>query len=148
MDKVVRADWQRLVNGIEGPQAYDMFAELWCAYKGGDVTRTCKEAVALLVALCPELTATRGQVVMLNAPDGDTNPWPHWWAVTASGEIVDPTASQFPSRLEYRPFDESLGSPTGKCPNCGGLCRGGRYLCSDTCEHEYLAYLNGSASDW
>ena len=32
--------------------------------------------------------------------------------------------------------------PTGKCPNCGGYCYEGATLCSDRCEHEYMAYLN------
>jgi hypothetical protein len=85
---------------------------------------------------------------MTAAPDGDTRPWPHWWAVTEDGQVIDPTADQFPSPLEYHPADESRGGPTGRCPNCGGLCYEHRYLCSDACDREYAAYLNDSVKDW
>jgi hypothetical protein len=127
----------------QGAARYDAFRALWESWCHGDVLQTCREAVNVLAVLCPEVTPTRGQVVMLDPPDGDTRPWPHWWAVAPDGSIVDPTASQFPSDLEYRPLDEAKGEPTGRCPNCGGLCHGHRYLCSDTCEIEFAACLNG-----
>jgi len=72
----------------------------------------------------------------------------HWWCVTVDdGTIVDPTAAQFPSKGQgiYEEVDESKPEtiPTGKCPNCGGWCYEGRYICSDKCATEYEAYLNG-----
>ncbi len=145
--KAARATWDTWSAGLEGDARYDAFADLWSVKCAGDVTTTCREAVATLVALCPELKAIRGQVVMKDSPDGDTRPWPHWWAVTADGVVVDPTAAQFPSQLEYRPHDESKGPPTGKCPNCGGLCHNHNYCCSDKCEREYVAYVNGEVKD-
>jgi len=136
--------FRRKLDGLEGAARHEAFETLWWSWCRGDTLQTCHEAVKTLVALCDDLKPIRGQVVMKAAPDGDVRPWPHWWAVTLEGQVVDPTADQFPSALEYRPHDESLGDPTGRCPNCGGLCHDHRYLCSDACERDYAAYLNES----
>ena len=71
----------------------------------------------------------------------------HWWLLTSSGDIIDPTASQFPSGGigYYEPWDEDAEEPTGMCPNCGGYCYGWRSLCSEECERSYLAYLNSNS---
>lgn len=136
------ANW---IASDDPEERYREFAALWRVHCGGDVTQTCQEATATMVKLCPELQRVRGTVKMVGALDGDTRPWPHWWCVTEDGSIVDPTRSQFPCpELEYEPLDEARGEPTGKCPNCGGLCYEGRYLCSTKCEREYLAYIQGS----
>ena len=136
------------LEGLAGPERYGAFRALWRSWCFGDVTQSCQDAVAVLVILCPELTAVRGTVVMTDPPDGDRRPWTHWWAVTGFGDIVDPTAEQFPSPIEYTPVDESKGDPTGRCPNCAGLCYESRYLCSDKCEREYTAYLDNSVKGW
>lgn len=62
--------------------------------------------------------------------------WPHGWLLTPSGEVVDPTRWQFPGLIKYE-MDDPDDPVTGKCPNCGGRCRRGRYLCSETCEQEF-----------
>jgi len=71
---------------------------------------------------------------------------PHWWLKTKDGLIVDPTAEQFSGPklyYFYEEWDESQPEPTGKCPNCGGYCYDGLYVCSDKCEKEYSDYING-----
>jgi len=81
--------WLAWTDGLKGRAAYDAFTDLWRAHMGGNVTQTCLEATAVLVALCPELERVRGQVRMTDPPDGDTRLWPHWWCVTGEGEVVD-----------------------------------------------------------
>jgi len=128
---------------------------LQIARTGGE--QMCKEVTEALVALFPEeLAQVRGHVI-LNNPDldpFDRKEWPHWWCVTkapadATGplpEIIDLTADQFPRPFTYRALDESLGEPTGRCPNCGGLCYDHSYLCSEKCEREYVVYVEGSGA--
>jgi len=67
----------------------------------------------------------------------------HWWLVTESGVIVDPTAVQFPSQGcgVYHPWTEGEEEPSGKCPNCGGYVYGGGTVCSDVCARQYERYL-------
>lgn len=105
----------------------------------------CKEATLEMAYKFPELKRVRG-LASVEEPFG-LNPTrtPHWWLTDLTGTIIDPTAHQYPTKiLSYEEADESLGPPTGRCPNCGGLCYGGRYLCSDKCDHDYMAYLNKS----
>ncbi len=123
---------------------YHRFIEGWAKQHNGNVLQTCEKATERMVEAFPELKRVRGTVVMRAAPDGDTRPWPHWWCIDGDGTIVDPTASQFPSELDYTEADESTGGPTGKCTNCGGLCYEHRTpCCSDKCERDYAAYING-----
>lgn len=89
----------------------------------------------------PELTKVRGWVEAIHQIQGyDLHP--HWWLVDPIGNIVDPTATQFSVIFNYRPRDESVPCPTGKCPNCGMMCYNGDSVCSDRCRREYTAYLN------
>ena len=66
----------------------------------------------------------------------------HWWLVDEDGEVVDPTAKQFPSNGAgtYVEWDESQQEPSGLCPNCGGLCYNGDQVCSENCGIEYAAF--------
>ena len=102
----------------------------------------CAEATQEMVDLFPELTRVRG-LASVEEPMGlPPTQTPHWWCVTDRGNIIDPTAHQYPTQiLSYEEADESKGPPTGKCLNCGGLCYGG-HLCSEKCDKEYLEYLN------
>lgn len=74
----------------------------------------CKEFSEALCAEDPSLTLVRGYYYC--------HIWdrqePHWWTVNAEGEIIDPTAKQFPSKGtgEYIPFDG-----TYTCENCGKI---------------------------
>ena len=138
--EVARDLWASFVEDLdEGWDRYFAFFGLWEYANQGDTCTTCREATRLLVEFCPELTRVRGHVKMVGAPDDDERPWSHWWCVTSSGEVVDPTRSQFPCRdLVYVPIDESRGEPTGKCPNCGGVCYEHRFTCCDECEREFV----------
>jgi hypothetical protein len=108
----------------------------------------CEEATKRMVKAFPELTRVRG-LAHVEEPFGlPPTRTPHWWLKTKSGEVVDPTAHQYPTRiLKYEESDETQGPPTGKCPNCGGLCYNGDSICSKKCEREYIAYLN-SPETW
>ena len=83
----------------------------------------------------------------------------HWWLVSPEGEIIDPTADQFPSLGggEYRPIDESNPDQlvrVGKCMDCGGPVydtlanadagNSRPTFCSDKCRRASEAYLNGT----
>ena len=65
----------------------------------------------------------------------------HWWLVDVHGEIIDPTAGQFPSKGNgrYEPWDDSQEEPTGRCMGCGGYCYGGDSVCSPACEVDVMS---------
>lgn len=66
----------------------------------------------------------------------------HWWLETKDGEIIDPTAIQFPSKGQclYTPWDESQPEPTGKCPNCGEYTFNNEYV-HEECRTAFMASL-------
>lgn len=99
----------------------------------------CVQATERMAKEFPELTRIRGHYYC--PVWGERT---HWWMITKTGEIVDPTSSQFPSKGSghYEPWDENQKEPTGKCPNCGSYCYDGKQTCSDSCYDEYLNYLN------
>lgn len=105
----------------------------------------CETITKRMMEEFPELIRVRGHVILLFRPDCD--PYSHWWLKTATGEVVDPTRSQFPGKIVYDEWDESEPEPIGKCLNCGGYCYAdsdysNKDLCSTKCEKEYMAYLN------
>jgi len=103
----------------------------------------CAEATEKMVSDFPELKRVRGLADVKEPHDLPPTRTPHWWCVTSDGNVVDPTAHQYPTHIiKYSEADEDKGPPTGKCPNCGDLSYGGEYLCSDKCNTEYMAYLN------
>ncbi len=103
----------------------------------------CAEATKKMIEVFPELKRVRGLASVREPHDMPPTRTPHWWCVDPQGNIVDPTAHQYPTEIiSYEEADETKGPPTGKCPNCGGLCYNGDYLCSDKCSKEYLDYLN------
>jgi hypothetical protein len=100
----------------------------------------CDEATARMVAAFPELKRVRGHYHCILWGERA-----HWWCVSPEGDIVDPTARQFPSRGgHYEPWQEGEPEPTGMCPECGGLCYEGASVCSDECGRAYTAYLNSA----
>jgi hypothetical protein len=120
--------------------------DLWIAmHVLGDVTGQCEMWVQRMHEAFHELTPVRGHVHPVDMPTSPGKPQgsPHWWLTTTGGEVVDPTQRQFPWPLIYDEWDETVAEPTGQCPNCGGYCYEGRYLCSDTCERSYTAYCYG-----
>ena len=100
----------------------------------------CAEATEAMVRAFPELRRASG---FYHCPViGERT---HWWCVDPDGGVVDPTAKQFPSngQFEYQELVQGRDPiPSGKCPNCGGWCYDGAYLCSDACHAEYAAYCS------
>jgi len=105
----------------------------------GDGYGACREVTAAMADAFPELTRIRGHYYC--PLWGERS---HWWLIDASGNIVDPTVAQFPSKGtgEYVPWEEGAPEPTGKCPNCGGLCFNGDFCCSDNCHRAYVAFCS------
>lgn len=70
----------------------------------------------------------------------------HFWLRTDQGEIIDPTAKQFPSggMGKYEEIIDSKLIPTGVCPNCGQETYEERYFCSESCNMSYATYIMGS----
>lgn len=101
-------------------------------------TGRCAEVTLEMQAAFPELTRVRGHYYCPFWGERE-----HWWLVDEEGQVVDPTAAQFPSRGvgHYEPWDESRPEPTGMCPECGEYCYEGRTFCCDVHERRYMAYL-------
>lgn len=99
----------------------------------------CAEVTTAMAMMFPELTRVRGHYYC---------PWwgerAHWWLATPEGEIVDPTAAQFPSQGagEYVPWREGDPQPTGKCLNCGEYAYHGDTFCSRLCADVTAAEFN------
>ncbi len=72
----------------------------------------CREMCEDECARDPSLTLVRGHYF---CPVWNSDQ-PHWWCVRPDGEIVDPTAAQFPSKGMgvYTPFDGVV-----TCSQCG-----------------------------
>jgi hypothetical protein len=99
----------------------------------------CREVTERLAAQFPELRRVRGHYYCVTWGERA-----HWWLVDPEGNIVDPTASQFPSKGkgQYVEWVEGTKEPTGRCPNCGDLCYDGGYCCSENCGIAYAAYCS------
>lgn len=102
----------------------------------------CADITVQMQEAFPELLRKRGSY---RCPVwGDRT---HWWLTTVSGEIVDPTANQFPSKgnFEYTELSEAEISelPTGVCLECGGPVYNGRDVCSDDCYNAFRSSLMG-----
>jgi hypothetical protein len=103
----------------------------------GDGYGQCREVTERMAADFPELIRVRGHYYDIAWGERE-----HWWLMTAEGDVVDPTARQFPTKGsgEYVPWDESRPEPTGICPNCGEYVYDGNTCCSDACSSAYCAY--------
>ena len=73
----------------------------------------CREACKEMVKAFPELKEIRGHV---HCQWGKRA---HLWLETDCGEIIDPTASQFPSIYQYEVWKPGDRVRVGKCMNCG-----------------------------
>lgn len=101
----------------------------WCA---------CSQWTGEMAATFPELRRVRGHYRYQNG--GGTE---HWWCETTTGEIIDPTVSQFDAIGCY---EEHAGAePVGKCYNCGEYVweayKGQTSICCEECYDTYVAYL-------
>jgi len=73
----------------------------------------------------------------------------HWWCETRTGQVIDPTRSQFPCELHQLRYDEFSTAkhgpePIGKCMDCGGYVYDNDHhgFCSDKCRRATEAYLS------
>lgn len=109
----------------------------WIAQNVEETYGKCQEVTEAMAAAFPDLIRVRGHYYCFLWGERA-----HWWLVDEAGDIVDPTAAQFPSKGagEYVPWDESAPVPTGMCPNCGELVYGGESVCSEACGTAYVAY--------
>jgi hypothetical protein len=109
----------------------------WIAANVPNPYGTCQEVTEAMQAAFPELTRVRGHYFCWAWGERA-----HWWLIDADGQVVDPTAAQFPSRGlgHYEPWIEGTPEPTGNCANCGGPCFNGDTCCSESCGHAYAAY--------
>jgi len=98
----------------------------------------CGPATAAMQLEFPELRRARGYVY--DACWGDRT---HWWCVAPDGEIVDPTASQFPALVtgSYQELGVDDPIPSGRCPNCGDTVYDGATFCNDRCYSEMVSSL-------
>jgi hypothetical protein len=111
----------------------------------------CVKACKDMVIVFPELKTTNGFAHFIHC-----EPRAHWWCKDPEGNIVDPTAHQFPKYLgspimDYEEIDDNHPArmyAQAKCMNCGEYyyetpeLRG--VLHNKRCENEFINYLNGS----
>ena len=104
----------------------------------GDGFGECREITTQMLEYFPELQQVRGHYM---CPIWGRRG--HWWLVTPNGEIVDPTAKQFPSGGlgEYLEWIDGTEEPTGKCANCGEFTFKGENFCNDACFQSWHADL-------
>ena len=71
----------------------------------------------------------------------------HWWLESPDGDIIDPTAGQFPVIEQYEAYEKGMDVRVGTCVNCGESLWGppGTYkqFCGEICEDSYRAYIQG-----
>ncbi len=69
----------------------------------------------------------------------------HWWLKAPDGEMLDPTAIQFPSKGfgDYEELAKDTPEPTGKCPNCGEYCYNNEQVHSE-CYDAFVRSLHES----
>lgn len=102
----------------------------------------CGSTTLEMAEAFPELQRMAGHYI---CPLAGTQP--HWWLLTPDGEIIDPTARQFPSQGqgEYQPWPAEQPLPTGVCANCGEYAYDHQTCCSDECSRAYVLYLEHEA---
>lgn len=115
-------------------QQYDK----WIAENVVDDLGTCAEVTIAMVKKFPELKRVRGHY---HCPIWGERA--HWWCIASNGKIIDPTASQFPSKGSgvYIVHVEGSPEPTGKCLDCGSYVYNEDTFCDDTCERRTRSYL-------
>ena len=106
----------------------------------------CKEVSAKMQKAFPELVIVPGYVdTMWGRRD-------HFWLVDPTGQVVDPTESQFPGGVfAYEAWRPGSLTRVGKCMECGDeiwrpmdtLKAVNVSTCSSECEEALLASLNG-----
>ncbi len=121
---------------------YQTWIDRWRG--SNDPVGACVQATNAMVAEFPERTRVRRHVFGPRCP---VTGWPHWWCETDDGDLVDPSASQFPAIFDYVAIDESAPEPTGKCMECGDYCYDTSGACSPACLASLNTYYNGIIAD-
>ena len=107
----------------------------------------CHEAVRQMQKEFPELRTAVGYVFAGSWGDRE-----HAWLVDVDGNIVDPTAKQFPGVGDYREWQAGDPVDVGPCANCGEAIwvkvqrledATRKILCGEACEKAYAAYIMG-----
>lgn len=115
--------------------------DVWIAKNVDNPLGACACVTQEMKAAFPELRRVRGHYLC--------HTWglrAHWWMETPSGEVIDPTAGQFPSRGlgEYTELAPDAEEPIGRCMNCGEhsfASKGGTpHACGQNCSTELEAY--------
>lgn len=112
--------------------------EQWILNNVDNPIDRCKEFCEAMLKEFPELALTRGYYF-----DFEWGQREHWWLTDPQGNVIDPTARQFPSKGcgFYEPWNEGDPEPIEKCVVCGEYIYEGD---SSHDEHisEYVAELN------
>ena len=108
----------------------------WIADNVADTYGTCAEITLAMQGAFPKLSRVRGHYYC--------HTWgerAHWWLMDGD-KVVDPTASQFPSKGtgHYEEWVDGTPEPTGLCPNCGEYVYDSGTCCSEACGIAYAAY--------
>ena len=109
----------------------------------------CKKAVFEMKKEFPELEITNGYAHFIGIEKRM-----HWWLKDKKGQIIDPTAHQYPEYLgshivEYEEITDNHDArkyEQAKCPNCGEyyfVKPEIKYMHNQSCEEQYMKYLNG-----
>jgi hypothetical protein len=103
-----------------------------------EVYGKCAEATQQMAVQFPELQRVRGHYYCPVWGERE-----HWWLKTQDGEIIDPTASQFPSKGhgEYIEWIEGTPEPPGVCLNCGSYVYDNNSFCCKRCENLFIRDL-------
>lgn len=128
---------------------YTTWIKAYADERNGLLLGKCREACVAMAKAFPELTAVPGHVLVMHWGQRS-----HWWLTTPDGEIVDPTASQFPLVIEYQPWTPVSDVQVGRCYQCGaalyakvqslGEDAASRDFCDAACTAKALAFLNGT----
>lgn len=131
-------------------EAHDVWITAFVLEHEHKVMGRCREAVVLMKQAFPELLVSRGHVSTIWGMRA------HWWLLTPEGEVVDPTASQYPGIFEYLPWEPGDEVQVGKCMNCGEEIweptdsldgpPPQKSICSPKCNDEMMEYLDGERS--
>lgn len=93
---------------------YEEWIKAYVARVKSQLLGRCAEAVQEMAAAFPALRVAKGHV--------DVPGWGrrgHWWLVDKDGQIVDPTAGQFPAIFGYEEYQDGQEIRVGTCMNCG-----------------------------
>lgn len=115
-------------------------------HPSGFVRGLCGIISARMADAFPDLKRVAG-FAYWTAPNGRQVRDQHWWCVVmATGEIIDPTASQFTGAVRYEELDldneeHRARIPTGVCMDCGADVYNHDTFCDEDCENATRRYM-------